>query len=366
MNNRDKDWPPFQTTVLITLLLLIFWWFLKGQSFRLYASLFFVLYDLTSTVWISIILVSVVQNLVLMPLSLLSEKLYPEVKEFEAELESMKTDEQSLVFKKKVKEGNWAVLVYIINFVILAIAFISAGRVFLLDFYYEKINSWYLWKFVPYPTYPLEGTTFYFPWVEVTKTMAIAWKNIFLSWVIVLGFFAVMRAVWLFLRNFLSGNKSILGMRIKYNRVLFWIGGVAGTFFIASAYVLRNLPTGINLIMLEADLTKQNTTLNIITAVATFFAATYSGVRHNSEGREMALASGLPTEPVERVFKERNKRTLRNATLVASLAYLITHQMPSSHDISVLAFEVIYILIAPKINKAILKRIKSKPEVVEA
>lgn len=360
MNKREGDWPPVQTTLLVFILLVIFVWFVGGQSFRLYASVFFLLYDLTSTVWLSIILVSVVQNIVLMPLSLLNEKLYPEVKEFEAELQSIKTDDQYIVFKKKVREGNWAVLVYIINFVVLAIAFISAGRVFLLDFYYEKIEQWYLWSFVPYPNYPLRGTDFYFPFVQVTRTVAVSWKNILLSWLIVLMIFGALRLIWMFVRNFLPQNQGILGLRIKYNRVALWLGGLAGTFFVASAYILRNVPVGFQFMMLKADLTKQNTTLNIITAVATFLAATYSGLRHNAEGKKAAEADKLPPELIERVFKERNKRTLRNAILIAGFAYWITHQLPSSHDISVLAFEVIYIIIAPQINKAILRGMKSK------
>lgn len=362
MNKREGDWPPVQTFTLIFLLIVIFWWFLRGQSFRLYASLFFLLYSVTNLSWLSIILVSVVQNVVLMPLSLLNEKLYPQVKDFEGELEKVKgEDQQYIVFKGQVRQGNWAVLVYILNFVILAMAFISAGRVFLLEFYHSKINPWFLWKFVPYPEYPLKGTIFSFPIVKITQTMAVSWKNIFLTWLIVLAFFAVLRILWMFVRNFLpQSNDGILGLRIKYNRLTLALGGLAGTFFVISTYVLRNLPTGVQLVIWTADLAKQNTTFNIVTATATFAAALYSGMRHNLEGKHMAEKDKLPQELIDRVFKSRNKRTLRNAILVAGFAYGVTHLMPCSHDLSVLAFEVIYIIIAPRINKLILGSFKKK------
>ncbi len=346
--------------LVLTALLLIGYWFVRGGSFRLYASMFFGLYFITNTVWLSIILVSLIQNVAFLPLRIIGEKLLPNFKEFETELEQTKNDDQSLLVTKKIREGDTSLLVYILNFVLVAIAFISAGRVFLLDFYYEKISTVYLYPFIPYPQYPLQGTIFHFPFLKITKTMALPWQTIIMIWVGLVVVLVLVRFAWRLVRWILNRNQQILRIRIAYNKVLMMGGGISLTLFIVSTLFLRNIPIGFQFMWLSADLTRQNTTFNVVTAVATFFATVYIGYSHNREGAKRALERGLGQEAVNNVLRASMKVTLRNALFLAIFAYWLTHHMPSSHDLSVLAFESIYILAPYTIDAFIMKKMVPK------
>ena len=103
---------------------------------------------------------------------------------------------------------------------------------------------------------------------------------------------------------FLKKNQTLLKFRIRYNRLLVAIGGVMGTMLIVSTFILRHIPTSISYVTLVADLAKQNTMFNIVTAVATFFAAIHSGHKHNEEGAKDAEKEGIPKEIIDRVYRE--------------------------------------------------------------
>ena len=127
---------------------------------------FFSLYFITHQVWVSVLLIGVLQNVIFIPLRLIGNAMDQPLKDFEDELDTMETKQQQLVFTKKIREGNTAIVYYIFNFFVNAIAFFSAGRIFLIDFYtdplkLQKMNLLYKW--VPPPTYPLQGTIFPFP-----------------------------------------------------------------------------------------------------------------------------------------------------------------------------------------------------------
>ena len=102
---------PLLTTVILAVLLLIGFWFITGGSFRLYASMFFGLYSVVGLVWLSIILVSLIQNIAFLPLRVLGEKMLPKFKDFEQVLENSQVEEQSFLLKTKVREGDSAILV---------------------------------------------------------------------------------------------------------------------------------------------------------------------------------------------------------------------------------------------------------------
>jgi hypothetical protein len=105
-----------------------------------------------------------------LPLRFIGLKLSTSIQSLENELEEQKNDnDQYLLFTRKVQEGSPAVVFYIFNFVVNAIAFFSAGRIFLIDFYTQKLNSHYLYHFIPYPQYPLRGTNFFFPFFNINS-----------------------------------------------------------------------------------------------------------------------------------------------------------------------------------------------------
>lgn len=343
--DNSRRWVPYATLFLTTILIIIAVWFIKGGSFKLYASLFFGLYFLTHQAWLSIILVSIAQNVLFLPLRIIGSVFHVDFQNFEAELKKTKEDSQSILLHKKVREGNFAIIFYILNFVLLAIAFFSAGRVFLLDFYHHNISTAYLYNFIPYPSYPLTGTIFYFPFFKITETIALETKTIIMIWGVLVGILVILRLSWRFiLKFFLSKNKQILKARFKYNRLLVFISGFTGTLFVASLFFLRHIPVGFQTIFLTADISQKNTVFNIITATCTFLVTVYAGHISNKAGVQEAHEAHIPENIIKRVSRNNMKTSLRNAFLLSIAAYLITHQMPCSHDLSVLSFEAVYLI----------------------
>jgi hypothetical protein len=346
---------PFSTILAIAFIIIVVVWFARGESFRLYASLFFGLYHLTKLSWLSIILVSVIQNIFFLPFRFLSERFYIDLKEFENEISKMKSDDQYFVLKSKVREGNLSVIFYIINFLLIFIAFISAGRVFFLEFYHTPIAKHWLYNFIPYPEYPLQGVIFHFPFFKVTQTMSLNWSTIFWIWAVPVLVLVVLRLLWRIIKPLLSGNTKLLQVRIRINHLKIIFGGFVGTLLILSTYFFRHLPTGVQFIYLSADLSKQNTVFNIITALCSCLATIYSGYQHSSEAAREARKKGIPEDIIAKVTKQTMRTSMHNGLLLGVSALWVTRLMPCSHDLSVLAFLGIYVtspltfdLIVPK------------------
>lgn len=335
---------PLVTTLAIAFLIFIIIWFFRGESFRLYASLFFGLYFLTHSSWISIILVSVVQNLFFLPIRIISQRLYVDLKDFEHELDKTKSEEQYFVLKKQIHTGNLSVIFYIINFVLFLIAFISAGRVFLLEFYHTPIDPKWLYSWIPYPDYPLQGIIFNFPFFKVTSSTALQWWSIAKMWIIPIVILALVRIIWLVFKPFLSSNVQLLQTRIGINRLKFMIGGFVGTFFILSIYFMRHIPTSFEFYYLSADLSKQNLAFNIVTAICTSLATIYSGFQHSQEAATEARKRHIPEDIIATVSRQTIRTSFTNAIILGLVTLWITRLMPSSHDLSVLAFEALYVL----------------------
>lgn len=336
---------PFLSLLLIAFLIYLAVWFFKGGSFRLYASLFFGLYYLTNQVWISVLLIGILQNLAFMPLHFISLRLSANLKDFEEALDRTKNEsDQYFLFKEKVIKGDWTVIFYIFNFVVHAIAFLSAGRIFLIDFYTQPLNPKFIYHFIPYPQYPLHGTYFKFPWFKITQTFALDWSLIWKIWLIILLIFVIPRLLWRLVRWIFWRNQRLLSARINYNHLLVWLGGFMGTVFLVSLFVFRHLPTALQGLLLVADLTRQNTTMNFITAVGTFITTVHAGYTHSSLASREAHKAGIDPQLIHQVFKDNMRQSVKNAFILGLGAFFITNQIPCAFELSVATFEVLYII----------------------
>jgi len=351
---------PFGAIVMIGLTLVIFYWFFMGGSFRLYASVFFGLYFITRQIWVSVLLIGIIQNIVFLPLHFIWLKMSTSIKSFEDEIDAIKApEEQYIVFQQKVKKGDFAASFYIFSFILNAIAFFSAGRVFLIDFYTKKLDPNLIYSFIPYPEYPLKGTLFHFPFFRVTETSAVDWKYIIYFWLGVTIVLAVARLLWRVVKIFLAKNETILKYRIGYNKILFGIGGVGLTLLIVSIIFLRNVPSNAVFVWLVADLTRQNSTMNLITAIGTFLTTVAAGYKNSKISAKNLQAAGVSSEVVERITRDKMRQSFKNAILLGIGAYFITSQIPSAFELSVATFEVLYI-ISPYTFDRFLTQVASK------
>jgi hypothetical protein len=286
------------------------------------------------------------------------------VKQFKDKVESAKDDQQYLLFNKKVREGDTSAIFYILEFVVNALAFFSAGRIFLIDFYRQKLDPSFLYSFVPYPNYPLRGTDFKPPFIRVDQTFALSWSTIFTIWGSLLALFIIPRLIWRLVRFFLKNNKKILSARIGYNKAIKYISGFSGTLFVISLFLLRNIPKKITPIQLSFDLTRPSPALNAITAIATFITVLHAGVKRDNLAVKEAKLADIPQDVIKKVSRSNLRNTFQNSLILGLGAFFITNQIPSAFELSVATFEALYI-ISPYSFDLILKSARPKPKTDE-
>lgn len=345
--DNTKGGLPWITTILLIFLIALFIWFFRGGSFRLYASLFFSLYYLTHQIWLSVLLIGILQNILFIPLRIIGNIVDQPLKDFEEELDKQDTSQQLVIFTKKIKHGSFSLVFYVFNFFVNAIAFFSAGRIFLIDFYTDPLklkNMNLLYKWVPYPDYPLKGTDFKLPFFKITQTYALPWSTIFniIGGIILIPI--VLRLIWRLFRFLFKKNQKILYARIRYNRFLSLVGGSFIFLTLIIIFILRHIPTAVEGILLVVDLTRQNTPMNFITAVGTFITTIHAGYKHNSLAAKQAKLAGIDPKVVKKVFKDQMRNSLKNAFILGTGAFLITNQIPSAFELSVATFEIIYMI----------------------
>lgn len=345
--DNTKGQLPWITTILLIFLIALFIWFFRGGSFRLYASIFFSLYYLTHQIWLSVLLIGILQNIIFIPLRIIGSIVDQSLKDFEEELDKQDTSQQLVVFTKKVERGSFSLVFYIFNFFVNAIAFFSAGRIFLIDFYtdplkLQKMNLLYKW--VPYPDYPLQGTDFKFPFLKITQTYALPWQNIFTIIGGIILFLIVIRLIWRLFRFLFKKNQKILYARIRYNRLLSLVGGSSIFLALITILILRHIPTAFEGILLIVDLTRQNTPMNFVTAVGTFITTIHAGYKNNSLAANHAKLAGIDPRIIKKVFSDQMRISFKNALILGTGAFLITNQIPSAFELSVATFEIIYMI----------------------
>jgi hypothetical protein len=279
-----------------------------------------------------------------MPLRLLGDFFDTRLKVFEELLENTKENDQYFVFTEKIRKGDATIVFYVFNFIVNAIAFFSAGRIFLIDFYNTPLDPKLLYDFVKYPDYPLRGTDFRLPFFKVTESYALDWLTIAKIWLGMTLFFVLGRFLWRLVKFIFSRNKKILSARINYNRMLLKIGGFSGTLFILSTIILRHLPTSFQGVTLMADLTRQNSTMNLITAIGTFLTTYHAGYTGAAKASDTAQKASIAQEAINKVYKIKMDQTFKNAVILGIGAYIVTSNIPSAFELSVATFEVLYIV----------------------
>jgi len=352
--DNSRHWLPFGTTLLLIFLIVLCVWFFKGGSFKLYASIFFSIYSVTHQVWISVILMGILQNVFFMPLRVIGSHFRKSLKDFDDELEATESseDQQFLISDKnqvnlKLQQGSLPIVFYIFNFFVNAIAFFSAGRIFLIDFYsdplkLQKMNL--LYKFVPYPKYPLQGINLHVPLFRITQTTAISWNTILWVVGVLIVIPIILRLIWRLIRFIFKKNQKILQARIQYNRLFLKLSGFGGIGAIISLFVLRHLPTSFEGFTFIANLSRQNTPMNFVTAVGTFIVTMHAGYKNNSDTAKIAKKSGIPANIIKKVFREKMEQSFKNALVLGLGAFFITNNIPSAFELSITTFEIMYMI----------------------
>lgn len=140
-------------------------------------------------------------------------------------------------------------------------------------------------------------------------------------------------------------------------------GGFSGTILILSIIFLRNIPTQFESWWLVADLTRQNTTMNMITAIGTFLTTIHAGYTRHRIDAEIARKRAVDEKIVNKVFSEKMRGSFRNALILGAGAFLVTNQIPCAFELSVATFEMLYILSPYTFDKILIRAGANKPRV---
>jgi len=357
--------------VAVVVLVWLIYVFASGDMYRFYASALFLFYALTKRMWVSVMMLGVFQTMILVPLRIIRLQRQDNIKEFQKKVEQLPTGP---LRQKKVKDsykmGNRTFLFYVVDFMIQLLTFLTIGRLFLTDFYANKIDPTRLYHFVPYPQYPIMDTWFKIPYVVVTKTISLGWKAVLIGWAVVIGLYlliqiarrisqavATRRAKKAARENSQPAGEEELQKEVdqKTKLVTRYTGGSVLLIMLAVWLLLTHLPTAFAFKIFTGDVGVPNRTLNTITAFSTFGILLYFAIPQIVRKGKLALKAGIPKEIVDKTQRSMLRETFSTATFVGLGAFFITNQIPSAFELSIFTLEVISLLSPLTLDRLILK-----------
>lgn len=338
-----KSLPPARTILTGATLIFLAWAFFSGQTMKFYASIVFSFYSLTHSMWISVILLGIFQTLLLIPFRIINLTKSKHIKDFEAKINEIRVEnDQSFLIKKSAKTGNRIILYYLIDFFVQLTSYVSIGRLFLTDFYTEKLNPWFLYSFVPYPSYPLNDVWFKIPYVKILSTHDYGWGVVLIVWAIVA---AISFLTAIILRK----------QKLSTSLVARFLSTSLLLIFILTYILIRHFPASATVAIFSGDVSKPFPPLNLITALGTFFTILWLDINPILKKGELAKAAGIEEEIIRKTQVGLLTDSLRSATVVGLGAYFITNHIPCAFELSIFTLEIISWLSPLTLDKLILK-----------
>jgi len=194
------------------------------------------------------------------------------------------------------------------------------------------------------------------PYPSIQQTQNLGWHTVFLVW---LGLIIIQVIIFLF-KSFYSRTVKQDGEEPVSQKVTKYTSGYLIVAMVASAILILNFPTSVELGIFSGDVSIPNPRLNFITAIVTFLTILWFGVRKNIRKANLAQEAGIPTEVIEQTQKEMFKESLKNSTLLGVGAYLITNQIPSAFELSIFTLEIISLSSPLTLDKIILSATTKK------
>ena len=359
--NQKIKLPPASTALTFAIIFGLLYIFFSKLSLKFYASILFFLYHHIQHMWLSVIGLGVVQTFIMLPLRIVNLTLSANVKEFETQVEKLKEQQkQAFIIKQTVARGNPTLLWYIANFFIQTIAYLSIGRLFLIDFYNTKLDPNLLFSYSPYPDYPIKDPIFKLPYPAVTRTVTYSWVWVLVAWVGILLYKLLHTKVISYYRR-LPQTQKISADNAFTNTIKGFIKGSGGflTLFFLIAYVLiRHFPASWELRIFMGDVGIPNYTLNAITAVGAFIIVLWLNLPKINKKTQIARLSGIPEDIVFKTSKQLFLDNLRSAFILALGAYYLTRLIPSAFELSIFTLEIISFLSPLTIDRLILARFR--------
>ena len=369
---------PVMSGLVAAILIFLVFAFFKGWTFNFYANILFGFYALTKQIWVSVVLLGVTQTFLMIPFRTIRVMQAHNIRKFQEKVEELKRDDQQIAkVKKTFRQGNLTFLFYVVDFMIQITLFISIGRLFLTDFYTNKIDPNILLKFIPYPAYPLQGLWFKIPYPVVTRSKDLGWWVVFLAWILIL-----LSHVFIYLakrmkhRFNVSAEKKAneekdkeegaseeenialqpqMESQRKAKQTLGFLGSSTIILFFIAYFLVRKFPLAWEMRIFSGDVSVPNRTLNTVTAIATFILVVWFGLQDILRQGKLAQEKGIPEEVIDMTQNEMFKNNLFNGFLIGLGAFFITNLIPSAFELSIFTFELIAILSPFTLDRFVLK-----------
>jgi uncharacterized membrane protein len=370
--------PSLGTIASALAIIFLIYAFFSGILHQFYASFLFFFYSFTNRMWISVMLLGVFQTILMIPFRVIRIAKSNNIQEFQQTVDKIKKEEeQTFVLKKKFRQGNPIFLFYSVDFVMQIVSYVSIGRLFLTDFYNNKLAPEHLYNWVEYPAYPIQDTWFKIPYPAVTKTVDLGWKIILPVWIalvvlqlIIIIFKRVSKKKQADLaaaettENEPKENKQVSETANKLGR---YATGYLLMFMLIAWILLKNFPINWKIGIFSGDVTFPNRTFNTVTAIATFITMMWHSIPKIVRKGRLAEQLGIKTSIIDHTQKEMFRESLFTATLVGLGAFYITNQIPSAFELSIFTLEVISLLSPFTLDKLVLGGLSvKKDEISEA
>ncbi|MBT3249772.1 MAG: hypothetical protein HN846_01600 [Candidatus Pacebacteria bacterium] len=369
---------PVMSGLVAVIVVFLVYAFFKGWTFNFYANILFGFYALTKQIWVSVVLLGVTQTLLMVPFRAIRVMQSHNTQKFQDKIDELKLEDQQIArVKKNFRQGNMTFLFYVVDFMIQITLFISIGRLFLTDFYANKIDPSILLKFIPYPVYPLQGLWFKIPYPIVTRSKDFGLWIVFWAWILILlshvFIYLAKRMKHRFMLNtkktssaedsegeepeqkVVAETKPQLESQQKAKQTMGFLGSSTIILFVVAYIVVRNFPLAWEFRIFSGDVSIPNRTLNTVTAIATFIMVIWFGLQDILRQGKLAQEKGISEEVIEMTQAEMFKSNLFNATLIGLGAFFITNLIPSAFELSIFTFELIAISSPFTLDKFILK-----------
>lgn len=343
----SKQLPTLRTMGTAFILIFLVWAFFSRRTLQFYASFLFFFYSITKSMWISVIFLGAFQTLLLIPFRIINILKSKHIRDFEATInKETNVETQSFLIRKSAKTGNRIMLYYLIDFFVNVTSYVTIGRLFLTDFYTKRLDPWLLYKFVPYPKYPLQDIWFKIPYPKFLNTRDLGWGTVLLVWLIIFILFSLV--------TFVQKMIEQKGIKLPPWTTFFKTGSIL-IVLVISYLVVRNFPSSIGIAILTANISKPFPTLNTITAVATFATLFWLDIPPILKKSELAEQAKIDEAIIRKTQTRLFGESLRSATLVGLGAYFITNHIPCAFELSIFTLEIISWLSPLTLDRLILK-----------
>ena len=314
--------------------------------------------------WLSVIALGVFQTFLMMPLRIINLTVGAHIKEFESEVKKQKTHEQQqFLIKETVHKGDPTILWYLVNFFTQTIAYVSIGRLFLINFYNTKLDPNLLFKFVPYPDYPIKDPIFKIPYPIATQTKDYGLLAVFIAWGLILVYKLLHTKVISYYRRLPDERKFQPSGNNLFHYIKRFFGASGGfitLLFVLAWFILRHFPLGFEFRIFSGDVSVPNYTLNAITAVGAFIIVMWLNLPKIAQKARVARSMGIPEKIIFKTQKELFISNLRSAFLLGLGAYYITRLIPSAFELSIFTLEIISFSSPLTIDRLIFSQFKPR------